>query len=52
MVLKGKGRANDTIYLDLCKVFDAVLHNIPVPKVERHGNDAWFTWWTRNWQEG
>jgi len=39
----GKGRATDVIYLDLCKAFDVVLHDILVTKLDKNVLHGWTT---------
>ena len=40
------------MYLDYCKAFDIVPHNILLSDWERYVLDGWTVRWTRNWCEG
>jgi len=46
------GRATDIIYLDLCKAFDTVPHDVFVSEMEGQGFDRWTTCYMRNWLKG
>ncbi|KAJ7411924.1 rna-directed dna polymerase from mobile element jockey-like [Willisornis vidua] len=42
-----KGKATDITYLERCKEFDTVPHDILVAKLERHGFDRCAIWWKK-----
>jgi len=40
-----EGRAVNAIYLDFCKAFDTVSHNIVIDKLTKYKLDKWTVRW-------
>jgi len=47
-----KRKATDVIYVDFCKAFDMLPHNIRATKLETYGFDGWAVRRIGNWLDG